>query len=159
MERGSLLLPACEVNEEEERDGGGGGLKRTVQGRSSLRGASNVGRYKLARVGNGANTDRVEYGRIERDRGRGKKKGLELKGLTNTAASLLFFFLDNFFLDSIYPIAPCSMQFSRSPSLPQIPFTADSSDLRATTHGERCLRSLKEGGVCRIGDEIWKRKV
>lgn len=76
MERGSLLLPACEVNEEEERDGGGGGLKRTVQGRSSLRGASNVGRYKLARVGNGANTDRVEYGRIERDRGREEEEGV-----------------------------------------------------------------------------------
>lgn len=145
-----------------ERRGRKGRRRRRVKADSSraveLK-ASNVGRYKLARVGNGANTNRVEYGRIERDRGRGKKKGLELKGLTNTAASLLFFFLDNFFLDSIYPIAPCSMQFSRSPSLPQIPFTADSSDLRATTHGERCLRSLKEGGVCRIGDEIWKRKV
>lgn len=159
MERGSLLLPACEVNEEEGRDGGGGGgLKRTVQGRSSLRRATwgdiNWRGWETARIRIESNTD--ESREIEGGR---KKKGLELKGLTNTAASLLFFFLDNFFLDSIYPIAPCSMQFSRSPSLPQIPFTADSSDLRATTHGERCLRSLKEGGVCRIGDEIWKRKV
>lgn len=38
--------------------------------------ASNVGRYKLARVGNGANTDRVEYGRIERDRGREEEEGV-----------------------------------------------------------------------------------
>lgn len=84
-----------------ERRGRKGRRRRRVKADSSraveLK-ASNVGRYKLARVGNGANTDRVEYGRIERDRGRRKKKGLELKGLTNTAASLLFFFLDNFFV-------------------------------------------------------------
>lgn len=98
MERGSLLLPACEVNEEEGRDGGGGGgLKRTVQGRSSLRRATwgdiNWRGWETARIRIESNTD--ESREIEGGR---KKKGLELKGLTNTAASLLFFFLDNFFV-------------------------------------------------------------
>lgn len=74
MERGSLLLPACEVNEEEGRDGGGGGgLKRTVQGRSSLRRATwgdiNWRGWETARI-------RIEYGRIERDRGREEEEGV-----------------------------------------------------------------------------------
>lgn len=78
MERGSLLLPACEVNEEEGRDGGGGGLKRTVQGRSSLRRATwgdiNWRGWETARIRIESNTD--ELREIE---GGGRRRGWNLR--------------------------------------------------------------------------------